>query len=284
MSITVATLGPKNGQCNICGDIGPLTEDHTPPKGCLKPTQVEIRHISSHLFSGPNTSRARRSQNGVKYRTLCARCNNEFLGAKYDPHFIAFVNTTAAHLRTSSYLQHMVRIVGRPQAILRSLLGHISAQGVNRYLKGPLTEAVRDYFLDESQPLPVGIRVFYWAYPHQSHVVFRDAAVLNITGGAEPFTMWLLKFFPIAFMIAWNEHLGLEYFPHSFDLWHNLRFEEEVEIPIVLSPTLPALWPEAPTVRTIIVYGQEAIHAAAYSGSQEFLVPGPHATSRASRQ
>jgi hypothetical protein len=64
-------------------------------------------------------------------------------------------------------------------------------------------------------------------------------------------------------MITWNEHQGLEYAPDSFDSWHNLRIDEEVDIPIVLRPTLPAFWPEAPTARTILLYGQEAIHVAA---------------------
>lgn len=28
--------GPKVGRCNICGEVGPLTEDHVPPKGVTR--------------------------------------------------------------------------------------------------------------------------------------------------------------------------------------------------------------------------------------------------------
>ena len=83
----------------------------------------------------------------MKYRTLCHRCNNSLLGARYDPPFIAFVNEISLLLKSSIYLPSTLSIQGQPQAILRSLLGHIAAQGVNRYLKGPLTEPMRDYIL-----------------------------------------------------------------------------------------------------------------------------------------
>lgn len=262
MSILIATFGPKIGTCNICGEHGPLTEDHTPPKGCLKPTQVEVRHISSHLGSGPPRSRGRKSQNGVKYRTLCARCNNLLLGHRYDPHFISFVNAVGAAMKSSLYLPPILNIRGRPQAILRSLLGHLAAQGVDRYLKGPMTEPVRDYILNEAKPFPPGLTAYYWVYPYKSHIMVRDAAYMNISGGHEPFTIWLLKFFPIAFMVAWDTPNGLEFGPQSFEPWRSADYAEETQIPIALRPVIPAFWPEAPTNSTIVMYGQEAIHAA----------------------
>jgi hypothetical protein len=260
MAIVISTQGPKVGQCNICGDIGPLTEDHTPPKGCLKPTQVEIRHIAGHLGTGPETERGRRSQNGVKYRTLCARCNSTLLGAKYDQHFIDFVNSISNAMKQSQKSLHSLVVPGRPQAILRSLIGHMAAQGVDRYLKGPLTQNVTDFILDETLPLPIGISVFYWAYPYRSHVMIRDAAYQNLRAGATPFAFWLLKFFPMAFMVTWDSPSGLEFNPHSFDAWRGCSYTDEVQIPISIHPTLPAFWPEAPTNQTLIMYGQEAIH------------------------
>lgn len=261
MTIAITTRGPKNGTCNICGQLGPLTEDHTPPKGCLKPTQVALQHISIHLGSGPTTYRGRRSQNGVKYRTLCGRCNNTFLGSKYDPHFIKFVNDIGNALKSSLTLPDRLMVQCQPQAVIRSLLGHMAAQGVDRYLKGPLTEAVSDFILDESKPLPDGLTAFYWAYPFKAHVMVRDAAYQSLTVGATPFTFWLLKFFPVAFMVTWDEPSGLEYLPHSFDSWRSSPYAEVAELPITIRQPLPPYWPEAPTNRTMIMYGQEAIHA-----------------------
>lgn len=31
------TRGPQVGRCNICGEVGPLTVDHCPPKGWAGP-------------------------------------------------------------------------------------------------------------------------------------------------------------------------------------------------------------------------------------------------------
>lgn len=261
MTIILATRGPKNGRCNICGDFGPLTEDHTPPKGCLKPKQVELLHLSTLLADSPTSTKGRLSQNGVKYRTLCHRCNSSLLGAKYDPPFISFVNEIGLFLRSSVFLPPALMVRAQPQAILRSLLGHIAAQGVDRYLKGPLTEPIRDYILDESKPLPDGLSIYYWAYPHRPHVMFRDAAYLDIPSG-ETFSIWMLKFFPIAFVVTWGKPVGFEYTPHTFEPWRSSPFSHIVDLPLTLRPVIPVFWPEAPTDRSILVYGQEAIHAA----------------------
>lgn len=261
MSILITTWGPKTGTCNICGEYGPLTEDHTPPKGCSRPTQVEIRHLSYLLSGSANPPKGRRSQNGVKYKTLCHRCNNTLLGGRYDPPFIDFVNAAAAYLRSPLALPAAISIPGRPQAIVRSLLGHMSAQGVDRYLKGPLTEAVRDYFLDDSLPLPDGIQVFYWAYPHRLHVMFRDAAYVHLPNG-QPFSLWLLKFFPIAFLVAWDEPIGLRYPIQSMEPWRSAPINHTTDLPLDLANIPPLFWPEAPTNESMLMYGQEAIHVA----------------------
>lgn len=260
MAILISTRGPKIGQCNMCGDIGTLTEDHTPPKGCLKPTQVELHHIVRLLSDETAPSKGRFSQNGVKYRTLCHRCNNTLLGTKYDPAFISFVNSVGTVLRSSLHLPNAILVQAQPQAILRSLIGHVSAQGVDRYLKGPLTEPVRDYFLDTSLPLPSGLRVFYWTYPHRPHVMARDAGYLDIPSG-HSFAIWLLKFFPIAFLIVWGEPKGLHYPIHSLDVWRDSPFDTLVDLPITLRPVPPQFWPEAPSDESVLLYGQEAIFA-----------------------
>src|SRR5690606_2194766 len=144
---------------------------------------------------------SRLSQNGVKYRTVCHRCNNTLLGAQYDPALIEFVNRVAVVLRSPLQLPKDFAILGRPQAVSRAVIGHLSAQGVGRYRKGPLTEAVRDYFLDPSLPLPEPLRVFYWAYPYQSQVLVRDAGYIHL-GEGKPFALWFMKFFPVAFMVT----------------------------------------------------------------------------------
>jgi hypothetical protein len=260
----IETRGPPNGRCNICGQVGRLTEDHTPPKGCYKPTQVELQSLLRHLSDTTHGPKSRYSQNGVKYRTLCQGCNNTLLGANYDPAFIRFVNSVPAALPSSLALPEVLWLPGQPQAILRSLLGHLTAQGVDRYLKGPGTEVLRDYMLDTSLPLPGFLRVFYWAYPHQSHIMVRDAACVDIRQG-KPFVMWFLKFFPIAFMVTWDGPPTMPFPVNSFEEWRAVPFDSQVDLPFRLRPLPPEHWPEAPTDDTIISYGREAINVRGHS-------------------
>lgn len=258
MSRIIATRGPKVGQCNICGEYAKLTEDHTPPKGCLKPRQVELHNILRLLTTETRQVKVRSSQNGVKYRTLCSRCNNTLLGTQYDPSFISFVNSVGNLLRSALELPQVVYIPAQPQAIMRSLLGHISAQGVGRYKKGPLTDAFRGYFLDPTLPLPDGIRIFYWAYPYGPHVMARDVAYLDIPSHTA-FSIWILKFFPIAFMVTWDEPKGLNTAIHGLDSWRSCHFDQTVDLHVFLKTIPPVFWPEAPTDQSVLVYGKETI-------------------------
>lgn len=262
MKPAIATRGPKSGQCNVCGEYGPLTEDHTPPKGAYRPTQVEIQSLVRRLSRTNLGKKSRFSQNGVKYRSLCHRCNNALLGAKYDPAFNSFVNQASSLLRSTLILPQVISVPGQPQAIMRSLLGHLSAQGVGRYRKGPHTEALRNYLLDPSLPLPAPLRVFYWLYPHQSHVMARDAAYVDL-GAGSPFAIWFLKFYPLAFLVAWDGPSTMPFPTECFDNWRSLDYAETVDLPIRLQPLPPEYWPEAPTDFSLLAFGGEAINVMA---------------------
>jgi hypothetical protein len=264
MPSAIATRGPKFGQCNMCGESGLLTEDHTPPMGCYRPGQVEIQSLVRRVSQTHPSKKSRFSQNGVKYRTLCHRCNNTLLGANYDPPFNDFVRQASAILRSTLILPRVVSVPGQPQAIMRSLLGHLSAQGVQRYRKGPHTEALRAYMLDTSLPLPAPLRVFYWLYPHQSHVMARDAAYVDL-GVGNPFAVWLLKFYPIAFMVTWDGPETLPFPAESFDEWRSVGYSVNADIPIRLNPLPPEYWPEAPTDHSVLAFGREAISVMANS-------------------
>lgn len=113
-----------------------------------------------HLAAEPPKKAGRISQNGIKYRTLCGDCNNRLLGIEYDPEFIRFVNGIGQCLRTTMVLPAILGFEAKPLRIMRSLLGHISAQGVGRYRKGAITEPLKNYILDLAVPLPNEIRIY----------------------------------------------------------------------------------------------------------------------------
>lgn len=260
MTIIIATRGPLIGQCNICGDHGRLTEDHTPPKGCIRVGQVEILHIVNRLGTDSPISKGRFSQNGIKYRTLCHRCNNSLLGANYDPAFNSFVNTVGTFLKSPLKLPSTMSVKGQPQKIMRAVLGHLSALGVDRYMKGPDTEPLRDYFLVGTRPLPEWINIYYWVYPYKGQILVRDCAYLDIPIG-KPVVTWFMKFFPIAFMVTWNEPPEYDFGLPNLAKWRTSLLDDEVELPVPLSRIVHQYWPEAPTEQSVVTYGREAVMA-----------------------
>ena len=243
--------------CNICGNQGKLTEDHTPPKSCLRPKAVELRHATAALNAEELAAGARRVlQDGVRYRTLCARCNNQLLGLVYDPAFAKFCNSVSAVITSQLQLPLTVPIRAFPQRIARAIFGHIAAQGVNRYPKGPLTEAMRDWFQDESAMLPAPVRFMYWLYPFPGQVLARDYMVMDLPTGVGSLT-WLMKFFPMAFAMLWEGSFP-PLAPRDLNRFLHLPADQEVEIPLDLAPIADPMWLQAPTESMIIAMGQEA--------------------------
>jgi len=254
------TRGPQYGKCNICGNEGKLTDDHTPPKSCGGITDAELRGLHEKLaVEGERWTKPRRFQAGVYYRTLCVRCNG-LLGREYDPALAEMSRQVRTVAKSSLRLPSQIRLEVSPGAVARSVLGHIAAQGVNRYLKGPLTEAIRDYIHDGNLPLPETLTLYYWLYPHRQQVLIRDAAFTHI-GGRGSFCFWLMKFFPLAFFVTWNEPMPSAFQLRSFSDYRAAPATVTEEVYLPIRPLLPSQWPEAPDDRSFILYGQEAVIA-----------------------
>ncbi len=224
----------------------------------MKIGQVDLHHIVEHLNATPPKSKGRLSQNGVKYRTLCGKCNNGFLGREYDPEFIAFVNRIGGYLKTHITLPPVMQVKIKPQRVMRSLLRHMCAQGVNRYEKGFITEPIASYFQNPSKPLPPEIKIYYWPFPYKNHIMARDCALTDLKV-KEPVVVWFLKFFPIAFLITFEEPPGYEFKVAELSQWRNEDIDYETETPVYLNDLPHQYWPEAPSNTSIVVYGQEAI-------------------------
>ena len=262
----VRTRGNRNGQCNICGEVGNLTEDHSPPKSCIKPTAVQVRHIVNLLANPEVQEKGRISQNGLKFRTLCARCNSQLLGKLYDPALSAFTTSVASVLESKLAFPRTLHIRGQPALIKRAIFGHLAAQGVERYLKGVHTETLRDAFLDPTKAFPENVRLYYWLFPHRGCILFRDAAIHDIPSG-QTSVIWMMKFFPVSFLIAWEQTDEPMFDLPSLSGFPLRNPHDEVEIPIRLDTFPPRYWPEAPTDRTLLVYGQEAVFSVQHIAS-----------------
>ncbi len=261
------TRGPDVGICNICGRAERLTIDHTPPKGYARALPVRIAHIVDRVGAerAKRDQRLMKSNDGVKYRSLCTRCNRDLLGSIYDPGLIELGRKVDALLTTGLFIPatSMVRI--QPQKIMKSVLGHICAQGISRYEKGKITEPVRDYLIDPHAKAPGLFRMHYWAFPYQSRILVRDALLGTI--GVLPRSssaIWILKCYPMAFVITWDlDFKFLDRTPRNFDAFENLGIDDYADLPIDLRGVPHELYPEAvqDPYPYMLLVGKEAIAA-----------------------
>jgi hypothetical protein len=147
-----------------------------------------------------------------------------------------------------------------PAAVVRSVLGHLAAQGVGRYQKGEITEPLRDFILDPSLPLPQSMRVYYWLYPYREQVLVRDAAMLQM-GQRDVFAFWLMKFFPLAFFVTIGELSRPLYRMANFDACRSDAASARRSMPLVIRPLMNQHWPERPTDDRVLLYGPQAMVA-----------------------
>lgn len=208
----IQNSGPKVGFCAICGDKGPLSRDHVPPKKCNNLNDVEIKtFLPSEDYSKIGTT----SQGGAHYRTLCATCNSTRLGSYYDPALIDLSNEiTAMAMGAKSQKISLPRAIFpfiKPQRIARAVVGHVLAGlAVNESHKGltssPISDSLRSYFLDSTASLPDNLDIYYWIYPSRNQVLIKNAgkSVINSTGKRETVFGHIFKFLPLGFWLVFN--------------------------------------------------------------------------------
>lgn len=211
--------GSRDGYCNICGYYSqPLTRDHIPPKGCVKPTSVELRRLAQYISKSekPTTS-----QSGLNIRSICGNCNNNLLGTEYDPELIEVSKKVASMVRSQRELglslPEQINLIVKPQRLIRSVVGHILAGKLpiagNPPISAPFPDALRNYFLDQTSNIPDKVEVYYWLYLSNKQIVINSLAIRSATGEGFISGSCLLKFFPLAFWVVWDKPT---LFPISF--------------------------------------------------------------------
>lgn len=61
-----------------------LTWDHVPPKFCFNSERAKYNSL---LEINKDYSYTYITQNGIKYRFICSKCNNDLLGSDYDKEY-----------------------------------------------------------------------------------------------------------------------------------------------------------------------------------------------------
>lgn len=261
------TRGGSIGQCNICGTLGRLTDDHIPPKGVPRVSTMRMHQLFRVLGDGIVPPSGRHAQGGVQFRTLCTTCNSERLGLQYDPELIQLTSTVdhfLCALKAELVVPSFTFIRMKPQRVLRSVVGHAMAGALERLSDGDWDQQLVEYFLNPGLPFPTSARVHYWIYPFGHQLIIRDAAYLSLLESDKtknPTLFMCLKFYPFAFLIADFRDSNYRFELPCLSDYGNASLDEEIDLPIHLRGLPSETWPEAPTNHHLVVYGGDPLFA-----------------------
>ena len=240
----------KIGLCNICHNKCSLTWDHVPPQGSIKIQPVEQESIFQRL-----TQKDRKyniSQNGVKFRTLCPKCNNDELGSKLDPVLNDFSQTISNFLKTNIILPSIIEIETKPTALIRAVLGHLLAAKIEKD-DSIIDNKIRDFIFDYSKPVPKGINLFYWIYPYNDIVIFRDFLMPSVRSSYSELSLFsVLKYFPVAYLLSNNDTYGN--LP-SLTKYRKLGADQIIKIKVNLKNIKKHDWPDCVDPGNFIIGG-----------------------------
>lgn len=192
----------KVDNCNICGNVLPLTWDHVPPKFCFNDGTVKYNSMMGfHNQKYKKTI----SQNGIKFRTICDDCNNRLLGAEYDREYKKLVECLYNLYITPGETAQYVIIQGlKINRIARAIVGHLLAARED-YFVGGIENELRKFVLDKKALPPTELKLLYYTYIYNTVMIIRD--IVPTKFGNQDYKipscfMSCLNTFPMAFILA----------------------------------------------------------------------------------
>jgi hypothetical protein len=232
-------------RCNICLRAEILTEDHVPPKRCLSDRSVYLYGLKDLMLCDEVPAFYTRSQDGLRYRTLCGYCNNTLLGS-YDNDLKVLVDAVSNFCESRLVLPRRspeLPLRCRPRAVLQSVLGHLLAAKSITDEQGTVDVALRPSILDPAAPIPDWIHVFYWLHPYHVVDVVRDIGMPAVRGrlwGSDFAMFSILKFYPIGFIVTDSStYEGLA----SLDEFRAAPVELEADIKLPVDIVFSSDWP-----------------------------------------
>jgi len=188
------------------------------------------------------------------------RCNGK-LGTKYDVELNLFTRTLAMFLNSELLFPSVIKINTRPVKLIKAVLGHLlSSKSVIDESK--FDKKIRKYLFDDTAKLDTDIHIYYWIYPYQETVIFRDFALLYWNSQGKQMGMFqILKYFPIAFIVTDKANYeGL----NELTIYKHLELDTEVELLIRLDEVKARDWPEKVDDNTVMFMSAETgngVHA-----------------------
>ena len=189
-------------RCNICGQVTNLTWDHVPPKFCFNKQIVKFNSI---IELNQEDTESQISQNGIKYRSICSKCNNSILGRNYDIEYEKLVNILYDIYITPGEIGQYVEIQGiKINKVARAIVGHLLAAR-NDYFDGKGENELREYFLNPNLKPPNEFKLLYYTYIYNTIMIIRDVVPKKfgrLEYAVPEGLISCINSFPIAFILA----------------------------------------------------------------------------------
>lgn len=193
----------KIGNCNICLKKTKLTWEHVPPKSCGNFEKVFIQDelsLSNLKVTG--------SQNGVKYRTICQKCNNE-MGSGPDKELKKFYDSVKDFFEKDKKLNSFRIININLQLLTKAVFGKLLAIDEEPAMD-LVSKGMRDFILNDVKPEELAL--YFRLYPYNFSVQARTFVcgsylpIFTTNNYNNPYLISglvsILNFFPIAFTVS----------------------------------------------------------------------------------
>lgn len=229
----------KMGICNICGNNGPLSYEHVPPRsmGNSKPAK------SYHIVDIANKHRAlnvenregihyRQQQRGIGFETICPSCNS-YLGQHYVKAYTGCINELGMILHDEKEKGDEGRIgihlEGHNVPVL-AFFKHVMSNFCSTTQPGSMLDC-RDFLLNyKSNNLPDRYRLFMFAVPDDEVFVCSGwTKMLLNEDGLKIATLAFVASYPAGFYLYDTEdstaepdpsRYGCEITPMAKQPWH----------------------------------------------------------------
>lgn len=247
-------LEKENGSkvCNLCREtVDVLTDDHVPPQ-CMGNTG-KFHYVNYFNFMTKNKiDYFGIAQGGIKFKTTCAKCNNEIL-RPFDVEIGNFVRSILLQKQSG---KKIFEVTCRPYLIIKGLIGHfLTASLANT--PSQIEEDMSAYFW-HNKPFKNDVSIYVLPYLDENLLsVLRDVMWAEVSNPENTALISSLKCHPIAFLLyqgarlinqeSWNEFL------YSDDE-HSINFD--------LTKALDKWNPEAfVPPDSVKVFGQNGAHS-----------------------
>ncbi len=186
--------------CNLCRNKikNGLSEDHVPPK-CMG-NKGKFHYVNYLNFCTQNKIDYYGIFNGgIKYKTICEKCNNEVLHP-YDVEMDNFVKDYTSKIICKNPI---VEIECKPQSLIKGLIGHFLAASLSNS-PSEFEMQMLAYFWDNHQ-FSGDINIYFLHYNDKNVVsVLREVMFAPLGFKGVPMTINCLKCFPFAFFHVIN--------------------------------------------------------------------------------